>query len=186
MWFSGSFKGKFEGGKVITHTESLRSCRRVRKCLGEQRKSPFAIMFQVTLKGLNESNCVTRPYIRNFSLCAADISSAAQLIHCIILCLASWKHEVLLLNDHMKCRPIQQQQPHGNRVLQLISEYFGTKGRLQACKRLIIDLLEAATWSLASRLSITHQSLGHFPSRSEKTEGGKEGAKSGRRCIHHF
>lgn len=44
----------------------------------------------------------------------------------------------------MKRRPIQQQQPHGNRVLQLISEYFGTKGRLQACKRLIIDLLEAA------------------------------------------
>lgn len=59
--------------------------------------------------------------------------------------------------------------------LQLISEYFSTKGRLQVCMPLIIDLLRAATWSMFGQC---------FPSGGENKT--KERVNRGVQSIHKF
>lgn len=51
--------------------------------------------------------------------------------------------------------------------LRLISEYFGTKGRLQVCTLLIIDLLKATTWSMFGERFVNYSSTSQVFSQWE-------------------
>lgn len=56
-------------------------------------------------------------------------------------------------------RPSQQNvAPWQQSGLQLISEYFGTKGWLQVCAALIIDLFKAATWTMFGKWFVNYLS----------------------------
>lgn len=102
-----------------------------------------------------------KQHISSVAIRIANTTTTSSLI-------TAWSHETQI--HQTTAAPWQQS------VLQLISEYFSTKGRLQVCMRLITDLLEAVRRSMFGQPFVNYSSTSRAASqrRARQKQSGDE------------